>query len=54
MRKQDRVAAARQQQGDQEALKKDEPREQEKVKGSASADQPARPPRQGGRLPLPD
>lgn len=57
MRKEDRVAAARQQQGRQEGQKppKPEPREQEKMKGATSSGQPQRPPqRQGGKLPLPD
>lgn len=55
MRKEDRIAAARQQSGGQNASKeRPEPREQEKLKGSASSDQAPRPPRQPGKLPLPD
>jgi hypothetical protein len=55
MRKEDRVAAARQQQGRQESQKppKPEPREQEKMRGATSSGQPQKP-RQGGKLPLPD
>jgi len=55
MRKQDRVAA--QQQGSKEpshqASKPERPKS-EQIKGSASMDQPGKPQRQGGRLPLPD
>lgn len=57
MRKQDRVAAARQEQGRQESEKQQRqpgPREQEKMKGAASTGQPPRPQRQGAKLPLPD
>jgi len=56
MRKEDRVAAARQQQGRQEDEKrpKPEPREQEKMRGATSPGQPQKPQRQGGKLPLPD
>jgi len=54
MRKEDRVAAARQQEGDRnDRTQKPEPREHEKLKGSASPE-PAKPPRPGGRLPLPE
>ena len=55
MRKQDRVAASQQQSrhDDSESTGKSEQKSQEKVKGSA-ADQPAKPPRQGNKLPLPD
>jgi hypothetical protein len=55
MRKEDRVAAARQQQGRQEGGKppKPEPGEQEKMRGATSSGQPQKP-RQGGKLPLPD
>jgi hypothetical protein len=54
MRKQDRIAN-QQQSRPQEEPKKDsrpEPRKGERVTGSASEAQ--RPPRQGGKLPLPD
>jgi hypothetical protein len=30
------------------------PKQQEKMRGSAEADRPAKPPRQSGKLPLPD
>lgn len=57
MRKQDRVAAEKQQnrtgeQPDNNA--RPEPREREPVQGSASPDEPARPPRERGKLPIPD
>jgi hypothetical protein len=55
MRKEDRVAAARQQQGRQEGEKpQPAPREQEKMRGATSSGQPQKPQRQGGKLPLPD
>ena len=53
MRKQDRI---RQQQGENPPKQEPEtqqPRPGEQVKGSAS-EQPNRPPRQSGKLPLPD
>jgi hypothetical protein len=55
MRKQDRI---RQQQNQNPSEQQPEPkpltRPSEQVKGGASADQPTRPPRQPGKLPLPD
>jgi hypothetical protein len=56
MRKQDRVAQQQQSHPQKESGKQAQPgqRQQEQVKGSASQDQRPRPPRQGGRLPLPD
>ena len=55
MRKEDRIAASKQQSrvADTEDTDKSESKSQERMKGSA-ADQPARPPRQGNKLPLPD
>jgi len=55
MRKEDRIAAIKQQSrvADAEDTVKSESKSQERMKGSA-ADQPARPPRQGNKLPLPD
>jgi hypothetical protein len=55
MRKQDRVAAAKQQQGGQESQNQPqpEPRQQEELRGAAS-DRPARPQREGRKLPLPE
>ena len=54
MRKQDRVANLRQSQEQQTAQKGSTPKppEREQMKGSASEAQ--RPPRQPGKLPLPD
>lgn len=53
MRKQDRI---RQQQSrpEEQAKPQPQPRDEEQATGSASADQPAKPPRQSGKLPLPD
>jgi len=53
MRKQDRIAREQQNQSNQQPDSKAPARESEKVKGSSS-DQPSKPPRQSGKLPLPD
>ena len=54
MRKEDRIRQQhdREQQTNQQSSTP--PKEQEKVRGSAEGDQPSRPPRQSGKLPLPD
>jgi hypothetical protein len=52
MRKQDRIVASQQQSRPQQQEPEKKPQEQ--VKGSASTDQPPRPQRQSGKLPLPD
>jgi hypothetical protein len=58
MRKQDRIASQQQSRPQQSHPPGKEPQPdknpQEQIKGGASQDQPARPPRQGGKLPLPD
>jgi|RhiMetdeSRZDD1v2_1073273.scaffolds.fasta_scaffold229487_2 hypothetical protein len=56
MRKQDRLAQQQQSRPQKGSDKQTQPgqRQQEQVKGSASQDQRPRPPRPGGRLPLPD
>ena len=56
MRKQDRVAQQQQSRPQKESDKQTQSgqRTQEQVKGSGSQDQLPRPPRPGGRLPLPD
>jgi hypothetical protein len=58
MRKQDRIASQQQSrpQHSQAPGKDSQPekKQQEQVKGGASQDQSARPPRQPGKLPLPD
>jgi hypothetical protein len=57
MRKQDRIAGSQQQSRPQQhPVKKEqpEPKEREQLKGGASPDQPAKPQRQPGKLPLPD
>jgi hypothetical protein len=54
MRKEDRI---RQQQGHSPSDRHPEqpaPRPAEQMKGSESGDQPAKPPRQSGKLPLPE
>ena len=55
MRKEDRVAASKQQSGQQHQpnTTQPEPREQEQLRGSGSTGQPSKPQRQG-KLPLPD
>jgi hypothetical protein len=55
MRKQDRVAAQQQGSGEpsRETSKSERP-QPEQMKGSGSKDQPGKPPRQSGRLPLPE
>lgn len=55
MRKQDRIA--NQQQGrprPPEREQNQKPQDREQVKGGAAETQPTRPPRQPGKLPLPD
>jgi hypothetical protein len=56
MRKQDRMANQQQNPPQQPPDKQSKPelRERERVKGSASQNQPVRPQRQPGKLPLPD
>lgn len=54
MRKQDRLAREQQNRPHDESDQQQEPQEREQMKGSASADRPARPPRESGKLPLPD
>jgi hypothetical protein len=57
MRKQDRI---RQQENQNQSQQETEPRAQptkeqkEQMKGSAGTDQPAKPPRESGKLPLPE
>jgi hypothetical protein len=52
MRKEDRIRQ-QQSQSDESVEPKQQPREQEKAKGSAGMDPPAKT-HQGGKLPLPD
>ncbi|HWK10762.1 MAG TPA: hypothetical protein VNR64_11960, partial [Vicinamibacterales bacterium] len=54
MRKQDRILREQNQNPSKEHPEDPRRRPEEDVKGSASKDQPNRPPRQPGRLPLPD
>jgi hypothetical protein len=54
MRKEDRIR--QQHDRNEQQLNKQiaQPKEEERIKGGSAADQPARPPRQSGKLPLPD
>jgi hypothetical protein len=54
MRKEDRIRQQREQSEQQPPPPSTPPKNQEKMRGSAEADQPAKPPRQSGKLPLPD
>lgn len=54
MRKQDRIRQQQSQNPSEQQPEKPQPQQNEQVKGSASGDKPNRPPRQPGRLPLPD
>jgi hypothetical protein len=55
MRKEDRIRQQREHSEQQPNPQSSAPpKQQEKMRGSAEADQPARPPRQSGKLPLPD
>jgi hypothetical protein len=58
MRKQDRIANQQQSRPQPkeptEREQNREPQEREQIKGGTSETQPARPPRQPGKLPLPD
>ena len=54
MRKEDRIRQQQSQNEPEQARDKPQPQPKEQVKGGGSADQPNRPPRQPGRLPLPD
>jgi len=55
MRKEDRIRQE-QNRGDKQPRpgSSPQPREQERIKGSTTADQPSKPQRQPGKLPLPD
>jgi hypothetical protein len=56
MRKQDRIAREQQDRFEQkqERAVQPEPRQQEQMRGDDSANQAGKPPRQPGKLPLPD
>lgn len=53
MRKQDRIRQ-QQNQNPSEQQREPKPEPSEQVKGGVSGDQPSKPPRQPGKLPLPD
>jgi len=54
MRKEDRIRQQRAESDQQPSQSSTPPKQQEKMRGSAEAEQPAKPPRQSGKLPLPD
>lgn len=54
MRKEDRIRQQQSQDKPEQARDKPQPQPKEQVKGGGSVDQPNRPPRQPGTLPLPD
>jgi hypothetical protein len=54
MRKEDRIRQQQGQNPSEQQPDKPEPRPSDQTKASASADQPNKPPRQPGQLPLPD
>jgi hypothetical protein len=54
MRKEDRIRQQRDREQQSNAPSSPQPKEKEKMRGSAKGDQPSRPPRQSGKLPLPD
>jgi hypothetical protein len=54
MRKEDRIRQQHDREQQSNPQSSPQPKEQEKMKGSAERNQPSRPPRQSGKLPLPD
>jgi len=54
MRKQDRIHKQQDQHPAEQQHTETQPRPSEQVKGGATSDQPTKPPRQPGKLPLPD
>jgi|SwirhisoilCB1_FD_contig_41_3300924_length_285_multi_2_in_0_out_0_1 hypothetical protein len=54
MRKQDRIHQQQDPHASDQQHSETQPRPSEQVKGSAAGDQPSKPPRQPGKLPLPD
>ena len=54
MRKQDRIRQQQDQNPSEQQPDRPQPPPSEEIKGSGSADQPKRPPRESGKLPLPD
>jgi hypothetical protein len=54
MRKEDRIRQQREHSEQQPNPRSSTPPKQEKMRGSAEGDQPSKPPRQSGKLPLPD
>lgn len=54
MRKEDRIRQEKGQNASEQERDKPQPQPREQVKGASSGDQPNTPPRQPGRLPLPD
>jgi hypothetical protein len=54
MRKEDRIRQQHDREQQSNPQSSTPPKKQEKVRASAEGDQPSRPPRQSGKLPLPD
>ena len=54
MRKEDRIRQQHDREQQSNPHSSTPPKEQEQVRGSAEREQPSRPPRQSGKLPLPD
>jgi hypothetical protein len=54
MRKQDRIRQQQSQNPSERQPEKPQPRPTDQVKSGASSDQPNKPPRESGKLPLPD
>jgi hypothetical protein len=54
MRKEDRIRQQHDREQQSNPPSSTQPKEREKMRGSAERDQPSRPPRQSGKLPLPD
>jgi hypothetical protein len=54
MRKEDRIRQQQSQQPSEPQREKTKPRPSEKMRGSASGEQQNKPPREPGKMPLPD
>jgi hypothetical protein len=54
MRKEDRIRQQHDREQQSKPTSSTQPKEPEKMRGRAETDQPFRPPRQSGKLPLPD
>ena len=54
MRKEDRIRQQRDREQQSRPQSSTQPKDQEKMRGRAESEQPSKPPRQSGKLPLPD